>query len=331
MKEGEVLLKVMAVGVCGSDIPRANVKGAHVMPIILGHEFSGVITDVGSKITKFKVGDRVTVPPLIPCFECQWCDLGEYSLCEDYDYYGSRRDGAMAEYLTVKEENLLKVPDSISYEDAATTDPCANALHAMTRAEFKAGDSVCIYGAGPIGLFAVLYAKICGASKIVAVDVWDKKLELARKVGADFVINSRETNPVEKVKEFTGGQGTDIVIDFSGVPSAQLDCIRSTAKLGKVILLGISHKELPLTKEDVDLIMRNQLDIRGSWNSFTKPFPGNDWTESIQLFDKHGMTAKNIISHRLKLEEVPDIFENIAKGNYFFSKIMIYPQGKIPQ
>lgn len=322
----EALVKVMAVGVCGSDIPRINVYGAHVSPITPGHEFSGIITEVGANVTKFKVGDRVTVPPLIPCFECEWCKRGEYSLCEDYDYYGSRRDGAMAQYVSVKETNLLKISDNTSYEDAATTDPCANALHAMARAEFKPGETVCVYGAGPIGLFAVQYAKVKGASKIIAVDIWDEKLELAKKNGADVVVNSKNEDPVKAVKDATDGFGANVVIDFSGFPPAQLNCIRCASKLGRVIFLGISHKGLELTDKDVDLIMREQLDIRGSWNSFTKPFPGSDWTGSVELFE-NGMTAKDIISHRLPLDDAPEIFENIAKGGYFFSKIMFYPNG----
>lgn len=114
----ECLIKVMAVGVCGSDIPRVNQYGAHVSPIIVGHEFGGQIVKTGDKVTKFKAGDRVTCLPLIPCFKCKYCEMGEYSLCEDYDYYGSRRDGAFAQYIAVKEGNLLKVDDKVSYEDA---------------------------------------------------------------------------------------------------------------------------------------------------------------------------------------------------------------------
>lgn len=328
VEANEAMIKVMAVGVCGSDIPRANQYGAHVSPIILGHEFSGVITEAGNQITKFKIGDRVTVPPLIPCCKCEWCKKGEYALCKDYDYYGSRRDGAMAEFIAVKENNLLKIPDNISYEDAATTDPCANALHGMARADFKKEDSICIFGAGPIGLFAVQYAKIKGAGKIIAIDVWDEKLELAKKVGADVVINSMKEDPVEAVKKATHGEGCDVVIDFSGAPAAQLACINSTAKLGSVVFLGISHKGLTLSDKEIDWIMRGQLNIRGSWNSFTDPFPGSDWTGSLELFEKYGMTAKDIISHRLPLDKAPEIFESIAKGNYFFSKIMFYPNGQ---
>lgn len=327
VEDDEALVKVMAVGVCGSDIPRANVYGAHVSPITLGHEFAGQITQVGKNVTKFKVGDRVTCPPLIPCFECEWCKMGQYSLCEHYDYYGSRRDGAMAEFVSVKESNLLKIGDNISYEDGATVDPCANALHAMARAQFQPGESVCVYGAGPIGLFAVQYAKIKGASKVIAVDIWDEKLEQAKKVGADVVINSKNEEVAAKVKEATGGMGANVVIDFSGVPAAQLECLHCASKLGRVILLGISHKGLDLSDKEVDLIMREQLDIRGSWNSFTEPFPGSDWTDSIVLYEKYGMTAKDIISHRLPLDEAPGIFRKIKEGGFFFSKIMFYPQG----
>ncbi|MCI8326766.1 MAG: galactitol-1-phosphate 5-dehydrogenase [Lachnospiraceae bacterium] len=324
----ECLIKVMAVGVCGSDIPRVNQYGAHVSPIIVGHEFGGVITEVGANVTKFKVGDKVTCPPLIPCFKCKYCQMGQYSLCEDYDYYGSRRDGAFAQYIAVKEGNLLKVDDKVSYEDAATTDPCANALHGMERAEFKPGDSVCVYGAGPIGLFAIQYAKIKGASKIIAVDVWEEKLEMAKKNGADIVVNSKNQDPVQAVMDATDGFGADVVIDFSGAPVCQKASILSAAKLGRVVFLGISHQGLELSEKEVDQLMRRQISLKGSWNSFTKPFPGSDWTGAVELYEKHGMTAKDIISHRLSLDEAPEMFEKIAKGGIFFSKIMFYPNGQ---
>ena len=324
----ECLVKVMAVGVCGSDIPRVNQYGAHVSPIIVGHEFGGVITEVGAGITKFKAGDRVTCPPLIPCFKCKYCQMGQYSLCEDYDYYGSRRDGAFAQYIAVKEGNLLKVSDHVSYEDAATTDPCANALHGMERAEFKPGNSVCVYGAGPIGLFAIQYAKIKGASKIIAVDVWDEKLEMAKKNGADVLVNSKEKDPVQAVMDATEGEGADVVIDFSGAPVCQKASILSASKLGRVVFLGISHAGLELSEKEVDQLMRRQISLKGSWNSFTSPFPGSDWTGSVDLYENYGMTAKDIISHSLSLDEAPGIFKKIAEGGFFFSKIMFFPNGQ---
>ena len=169
--------------------------------------------------------------------------------------------------------------------------------------EFKPGDSVCVYGAGPIGLFAVQYAKIKGASKIIAVDVWEEKLEMAKK---------------------NGGNGSDIVIDYSGAPICQKAAINSAAKLGKVVFLGISHQGLELSEKEVDKILRRELSIKGSWNSFGKPFPGSDWTGAVDLYENHGMTAKDIISHRLSLDEAPAMFEKIATEKFFFSKIMFY-------
>jgi L-iditol 2-dehydrogenase len=325
IKADEVLIKVMAVGVCGSDIPRANVYGAHVVPIILGHEFSGKIEAAGPEVREFSAGDRVTVPPLIPCNTCRWCRMGQYSLCEDYNYYGSRCDGAMAEYIAVKESNLLRLSKNINYEDAAAADPCANALHAMSRAAFVPGETLCVYGAGPIGLFAVQCAKIKGAGKIIAVDVRPEKLALAKTLGADVVVNAAHEDAPAAVREASGG-GAQAVIDFSGVPEAQLACLNCASKLGRVVLLGISHKGLNLGEKEVDRIMRFQLDLRGSWNSFTKPFPGSDWKGSLELMEQ-GLTAKDIISHRLSLDEGPDIFRKIKAGGFFFSKIMFFPWG----
>jgi len=325
LQPGEVLVKVMAVGICGSDIPRVNHYGAHVSPLTIGHEFSGVIEETTDSVNGFKVGDRITVAPLIPCYKCEWCLKGEYSLCDDYNYYGSRKDGAMAEYIAVKYENLLLVPDNVSFEDAATTDPCANAIHGLERGKFEVGDVVCVYGVGPIGLFAVQVAKLMGAKMVIAIDVWDEKIQIAKSIGADVCINSLSDDPVMKVMEYTKGRGADVVLDTTGAPKAQKDAVLSAAKLGRVVLLGISHQELLLSEKEVDNIMRRQLNVLGSWNSFTSPFPGSDWTKSLELFSDKGMSAKNIISHRLPLDSAPEIFESIRKGGFFFNKIMFYP------
>ena len=145
IKENEALVKVMAVGICGSDIPRINEFGAYISPITPGHEFAGQIVETGAKVNDFKAGDRVTVPPLMPCFKCEYCQQGHFSLCQDYNYFGSRCDGAFAQYVAVPEINLLKIADHVSYEAAATADPLANALHVISRGSFKAGDKVCVW------------------------------------------------------------------------------------------------------------------------------------------------------------------------------------------
>lgn len=328
IEDDEVLIKVSAVGVCGSDIPRVNKYGAYKAPLTIGHEFGGEVVEVGYKVKNFSVEDRVTVAPLIPCFECEWCKMGEYSLCDHYDYYGSRRDGAMAQYLAVNQKNLLKVSKSVSFEDIATIDPCANAIHASIRAGFKENETICVYGAGPIGLYAIQYAAILGAKKIIAVDVLDEKLDIAKKVGADVIINSAKNDPVQSIMDVTGGLGAEVVGDFTGVPFVQNLCVLSAKKLGRIVFLGISHKSLELSEKAVDSILRRQLSVMGSWNSFSHPFPGKEWTESVRLFEEGKLSSHYIISHRLSLEDAPAVFEKIAQGNFFYNKIMFFPWGE---
>lgn len=323
-KDGEVLLKITAVGICGSDIPRILTYGAHVSPIIPGHEFAAEIVEVTDSIKNFKVGDRVTVPPLMPCHKCKWCEVGEYALCEDYDYFGSRRDGAFAQYLCCPEENLMKLADSITDEEAATTDPCANAMHALHISDFKAGQTVAVYGAGAIGLYAIGCAKALGAKKVISVDINDEKSKYALEAGADYAINSLKEDAVDKIDELTDG-GADIVIDVTGAPIAQKNCILSAGRLGKVILLGISHQPLTLSDVEVDRIMRRQLDVKGSWNSFTAPFPGKDWTVSLQLFEQNKLNSNPVITHRFSLEEGPEVFKKIADKSIVFNKILFLP------
>jgi len=328
-KDDEALVKVMACGVCGSDIPRANKYGAHIAPLTLGHEFSGQIVEVGKDVKEFKVGDRVTVPPLIPCNKCKWCKQGLYSLCEDYDYFGSRRDGAMAEFVAVPEANMLKVPDNVGYLDAATTDPCGNALHGLAQAKLKPGETFLAYGAGPIGLFAVQIAKARGAKKVFAVDMGEEKVRVAKECGADVVIDASREDPVEIIKKETDGEMVDAVIDFTGAPPAQKTAIDCAGKMGRVVLLGISHKGLELGEKEVDNIMRGQISLIGSWNSFTDPWPGPDWFDGIELFKEGKISAKSMISHKLPLDDAPEIFKKIDKGGFFFNKIIFLPNGEV--
>lgn len=324
IKENEVLVKIMAVGICGSDIPRINQYGAHISPIIPGHEFSGVIVETGKDILNFKIDDRVTVPPILPCFACEFCDHGHYSLCKNYKYFGSRNDGAFAQYLAVPETNLLKVADHVSFEAAATADPLANALHAVERGGFQPGHKVCVFGVGAIGLYAIQYMKAKSASVVVAVDVDDRKLESARNCGADFSIDGRSADAAEQVIRVTDG-GADICIDASGFPVAQHNAIMATAKHGTMVLLGISHQPLTLSEQTVDWVMRGEKAIVGSWNSFSKPFPGWEWELAVKALSDGTVDAEKVITHKLPLEEVPGIFEKIYRKELFFNKVLFLP------
>lgn len=326
-KKGEVLVKIMAVGVCGSDIPRILQFGAHVSPITPGHEFAGEIVELGEGVEGWKIGNKVSAAPLLPCYECEWCKKGIYSLCEDYKYYGSRNDGAFAEYLAVDIRNLIKLTDETPFDWGATIDPAANAIHAYLRGEGTKDDIVCIFGLGAIGLFAVQYAKALGCEKIIAVDVDDEKLACAKECGATFTVNSIKEDAVAKVLEYTDKKGVTLSIDMSGAPIAQHNAIMVTGKMGRVVFLGISHARLNLSEAAVENILRYQLAVLGSWNSFSDPFPGFEWTEAAKLMGEKKLNPDLVITQRLPLEDIPATFEKIDKKEIKFNKIMFYPNG----
>lgn len=319
----EVLVEVKAVGVCGSDIPRALFKGAYYQGLTLGHEFSGQIVKCGPEVEGWQAGDRVSVAPLIPCNECQYCRQGDYSLCEDYNYYGSRTDGAMAHYIKVTPDNLVRLGDSVSYEAGAMIDPAANAIHGLWRGKCKAGDTVAVFGLGAIGLFAVQFAKVLGAKQVIAVDIHEEKLELAQKLGADIVINSTKGDPAREIVEKTGG--ADFILDTSGSPIAQNQAVCSAAKQGRVVFLGISNSELTLSKEAVNNLLRYELALYGSWNSFSNPFPGREWSFTAELMEEGKLQAEPLISHRYQLDQAPEVFQKIKNRELIFNKIMFLP------
>jgi L-iditol 2-dehydrogenase len=324
----DVLVQVMAVGICGSDIPRILSQGAYRPRLTMGHEFSGVISRIGTRVNQWRVGQRVVAAPLIPCFRCHACKEGRYSLCSDYDYLGSRTDGAMAEFVRVPASNLLELQDHVPFEAGAMVDPAANAIHALLKTNVKEGETVTVYGSGPIGLFSIQLARQFGATRIIAIDIMEQKLSLARDAGADYVINSSKIDPIKTLKELTNGMGVEIVLDTSGVKTAQHQGICSAGNAGRVVLVGISHESLELSKEAVDGILRRELTIRGSWNSFSSPFPGKEWTHSLSLMAKGLIWKPEFISHRLRLEEGPNIFAAIKNKEFFFSKIIFLPQEK---
>ncbi len=323
-KPDEVLVEVKACGVCGSDIPRLLTHGAHKADLIPGHEFSGVVAALGSEVDTVALGQRVTAAPLIPCMKCQWCEKGHYSLCVSYDYLGSRSNGAMANYVRVPKANLIPLPDAVSFEAGAMTDPAANAVHALGKAEIGPESVVAVFGVGPIGLFAVQLAKHLGARTIIGVDVNADKLALAKTAGATDVVNSLEKEPAVAVREIAPG-GADVILDASGAPVAQHQCVLCAANHGVVIFLGISHAGLDLSEKAVDRILRGELRIQGSWNSFSKPFPGREWTSSVELMEKGVFWNPAFISHRLKLEDGPKFFADLARKRFPFDKIMFLP------
>jgi len=323
--QGEVLAKVRAVGICGSDPARVMLKGTYSYPTTVGHEFSGEVVALGSQVTSINVGDRVTIVPLIPCGACDYCAIGEYNLCDDYSYYGSRVDGAMADYVTVKEGNILKLPKGVDFEAGACTDPVSVALHAIRKVDLRAGETVAVLGVGPIGAFAVQWARIMGASEIIAIDVVDEKLAIARETGATQHFNAMQGDPVAFVLDHTAGAGVDRVIEMAGSRVTQEQSIRLVKKQGRVVFCGISYDDLVLPQKTLDQLLRKEASVIGSWNSSFAPLPIHEWQTSLHFLSTGQIQCHPLISHRLPLSEAPETFRRIWKRDGYFNKVLFIP------
>lgn len=317
---GEVLMRIAYCGVCGSDLARMFLSGPHKLPLICGHEFSAYIEELGEGVEGFAKGDLVTVPPMIPCFKCPPCVQGEFSLCEDYDYYGSRRNGAYAEYVAGPANLLLKVPEGLDPRAAAMVDPAAIALHAIYRTKLTIGDRVAVMGGGgPIGLFAVQWAKLNGASEVVAVDVSAEKAELALQAGADYATKSNEE------LEPLIGKGFDIVIDTTGVPAVEDQAIAITARHGQVALIGIPHADIPIKEKTWARLMRLEIDVLGCWNSFSAPFPGKEWVTTLEKMASGDLKWEFMITHNEPVDKVPQLIKQMANREISSSKVLFHP------
>lgn len=316
---GEVLLRVNAVGVCGSDLPRMLIKGAHKMPIICGHEFCGQIEEIAADVGGFTKGELCTVPPMLPCKSCDQCATGNFSRCRNYDYFGSRRDGAYAEWVAVPVSNLMKVPEGCDPRAAAMVDPASIALHAIWKAGgVQAGSRGAVIGCGPIGLFAIQWMLSMGASEVIAVDVSEQKLDQARQAGATHCFLAGEEIPTELL--------SDITVEAAGHPSSINSAVRLAAPGGHVVFIGIPVGDVSLDNKTFQHFLRQEVSVHGSWNSFGAPYPGPQWTVTLDALASGKLRWDFMITHELTLEELPKMFTDLQNDkDLFFSKIMFRP------
>jgi len=325
IKDDEVLIRVRACGVCGSDPHRVMVSGCYKHPTIPGHEFAGEVVELGSLAEGVSAGDRVAVVPLLPCMKCDYCLVGDYTICENYDFLGSRSDGAFAEYVRAKPANCVPIPEGVSFEAAAMVDPATVALHGLRRTGgIETGDDFLVFGAGPIGMFALQWGKILGAGRVFVVDLLEEKLALCKELGADVLIDALKTDPVEEVKKLTGGKGVPLVMESAGSVKAQLQSIEVARKLGTVINIGTSHKDITFTYKQYETIRRNQLTIVGSINYWFGP-PHNEWATALHFMSTGQLKAEPMITHRCRLDEAPEIFPKLESRSIYFGKVLFLP------
>ena len=299
----EVLLEVKSCGICGSDV-HGYLHGILVPPgTVMGHECTGVISEVGANIHEFKVGDRVAAKPIAQCGECYWCNKGQYSICPNAlgNAFGitPENDGAFAPYLRIKypKEMLFKLPENISFEEGALVEPLATSLHAVRMSRLGVGDNVVILGAGMIGLGVLQCVKLGGAGKIIVPEVSEKKRSIALETGADIALNPLDEGEAlrEKIFEMTGGIGADLVFECAGVPSTFQVCGTLVKSGGQVMLVGINDKEVAINPFFLVIWEVEMKGVLGYYDEFGLV---------IDFLHKKKINTQGLISDRISLDEL---------------------------
>lgn len=329
LSKEEVLIKVKASGICGSDIQRIYENGAHKMPLILGHEFSGQIVEVGDSANASFIGKRVGVFPLIPCKTCNSCQKGKYEMCVNYSYLGSREDGAYAEYVAVPLWNVIELPDEVSYEEAAMLEPLAVAMHAMRRVTVSKEDTVLIWGLGTIGQLLTMILLEKGIENLIVIGNKESQKRTALSMGV------KEKNycdsKVEDVQQFifsnTQGQGAEVVFECIGKNETIHQAIHMASPEGKICLVGNPYTDIEMDKNTYWKILRKQLKITGTWNS---SFSGNgfndknddDWSYALKLLEQKRINPAYLITHRIPLSDLYKGFQIMKTKSEDYIKIM---------
>jgi len=318
---GEVLIAVRACGICGTDIHVWHDKFPYWPPVILGHEFSGEIVAAGTETSLFKVGERVVGEPHTQaCGHCYLCRTGNIQICPLKRSPGWGIDGALTKYLKMPERLLHRIPDSMSYDLAALVEPTANVVHdVVERARIDAGDFVVVLGPGPIGLLAALAARAAGARHVVIVGVpadEEIRLKKARELGFETVLNAAQVNPVEAVRELTGGLGADLVIECSGAPAAIGSTVDLIRKKGRICVIGLTGKDaIPFPWDKAAFKVCDVVfNLSTSYTS---------WDRTIHLIASGRLPAGQVITHRLPLSEWKSGFEGLEAQKEL--KVLLIP------
>jgi len=318
----EVLIKVKFAGICGTDIHIWHDQFPYWPPVVLGHEFSGEIVKIGSSVEGWKVGDRVVGEPHTrACGVCQLCRTGNIQICEQKRSPGWGIDGAFTSYIKMPAYLLHKVPDNVSFEEAAIVEPAAIvAHHVLERGRVEPGDFIAIFGAGPIGLLAAMMARAAGASKVMIVGTSiDEKVrfKVAKKISVDYIVNVQNEDPVKKVMDFTNGIGADLVVEASGAEPAINQAVKVVRKMGRISAIGLTGKNRISLPWDAAIFKVCNIIFNQS-SSYT------GWNKVISLLSSDKINLAPIITHKVTLEEWETAFEAVEKGEAV--KILFVPE-----
>ena len=324
VKKGYVKVKVRYSGICGSDIPRVLNHGVHFYPIVLGHEFSGDVVEVGEGVTKVKVGDRVSGAPLVPCMKCGDCQKGNYSLCKHYSFIGSREQGSNADYVVIPEQNAVPFDKSVPYDQAAMFEPSTVALHGLFQNDYQGGEYVAILGGGTVGMFTMQWAKIFGSRKVVVFDIDEGRLALAKRMGADEVVNTKEEGFLQKAMALTNGHGYDYVFEAAGNPATMHIAFEVAANKAHVCFIGTPHTDISFTPAEWENLNRKEMLMTGSWMSYSAPFPGKEWELTAHYFATGQLKFDPaFLFHRFPMSQAAEAFALFHHPEQVHGKIML--------
>jgi len=309
-KEGEALIRIVTAGICGSDIGAfRGTNGLVSYPRVIGHELAGVVEAIPENNKNgIKVGDRVVVDPYIYCKNCYPCKIGRTNCCTSLHVLGVHVDGGMAEYFTHPADLLIKVPEGMTWEEAAMAEPLTISLHGIHRGGFKAGEYCAIIGAGPIGLVAGMIAQAYGGHAIL-LDLVQERLDFAKSIGIEYVINSGKEDAAARIAEITGGDMAQLVMECSGANVAIRNTLDFVSNAGRITFTGWPKKE---TSIPTDMITKKEVDIRGARTS------AGEFEEALDLIYTKKVDMNKILTKVVSIEEAPETIIDIEKnpGNY---------------
>ncbi|HHV96844.1 MAG TPA: galactitol-1-phosphate 5-dehydrogenase [Clostridiaceae bacterium] len=320
--DDDVLIRVKACSICGSDVHGMDGStGRRIPPIIMGHEASGVIEKKGKNVEGFNVGDHVTFDSTVYCGKCYFCKMGKINLCDNRRVLGVsceeyHRDGAFAEYVSVPYRILYKIPDDVSFERAAMVEPLSIALHAVNRTPISLGDIAVVIGSGMIGLLIIQVLVTAGCSKVIAVDIDQNKLDMARNFGAFTGLKADTVNVEKEVFELTDGRGADVAFEVVGINSTVNTAVNCVRKGGFVTLVGNLSPEvkLPLQK-----VVTREISINGSCAS------SGEYDRCLDMISSGKVNVDAFISAVAPLSEGALWFEKLYKAEPGLMKVILKP------
>jgi len=318
----EILVRVAACGICGSDVHGYDgTSGRRIPPIVMGHEAAGVVAAAGSGVTKFKPGDRVTFDSTVYCGQCEFCLQGDINLCNNRQVIGVscgdfRRAGAFAEYVVVPQRITYHLPEELEFQEAAMLEAVSVALHAVRVSEMKGGETALVIGAGMIGLLTLQAAKAAGASQVLIADIDRSRLERAEKLGADAALLLSGTELVEEILRRTGGRGVDLVLEAVGRDETISASIASVRKGGTVTLIGNIS---PQVKIPLQVVVSRQIRLQGSCAS------SGEYPEAMELLANGKIKVKPLITAVAPLSDGPRWFARLHAGEPNLMKVVLDP------